>query len=100
MSDITLAKATIAAALIESERFSLKEIIDSAIAAAEESLQVPLEEVIQGAIHGGGHQRAPVPEPDWRELPALIALRNVTNAIYKSLADPARPAGAIDVEVG
>jgi hypothetical protein len=72
-----LVKATIAAALIRSG-------------------PVPFGEVIQAAIKSAT-------EPD-QNSPALIALRNVTNAIYKSLledpAQPGRGARERDIELG
>jgi hypothetical protein len=58
MSDEVIAKATIAAALIQSGLYRLDEI--------------------------GRHTGA---EIDWRSVPALVALRDATNAIFRAISE-------------
>lgn len=62
MSDEVIAKATIASALIQSGLYRLDEI--------------------------GRHTGA---EIDWRSVPALVALRDATNAILRALSEDQGP---------
>jgi hypothetical protein len=75
MSDEVIAKATIAAALIQSGLYRLDEI------SRQTSAQI-----------------------DWRTVPALVALRDATDAILKALSEdrghPPQVNRAVPVKVG
>lgn len=75
MSDEAIAKATIAAALIQSGLFRLDEIA-----------------------------RQTGPEIDWRTVPSLVALRDATDAILRALSEdrghPPRGTRTVPVKVG
>lgn len=85
MSDVDLANAIIAAALIQSGEFSLSRFDER----GQPLRQPPGDNsstadrlIRQAAVLGD-------PDFDWDETPALVALRRLTNTIRRALYDPA-----------